>query len=111
MSSFATLVATSRQVAETSSRLGKTRLLANALRAMGAAELELAVLYLSGEIRQGRIGIGPAALRANVTTPAASGSLGILEIDAALADLSTVRGSGSMARRAEILQALFARAT
>ena len=30
-------------------------------------ELEIAVLFLSGEIRQGRIGIGPSALRAGVT--------------------------------------------
>lgn len=111
MTPLATLVATSRQVAESASRREKTRLLADTLRTMSATELELSVLYLSGEIRQGRIGIGPAALRANVTAAAASPGLDILAMDSAFAALSTVRGSGSTARRAEILQALFARAT
>ena len=71
MTLLATVVATSRQVATTSARSVKTRLLADCLRTMNADELELAVLYLSGEIRQGRIGIGPSALR-DCATEAAS---------------------------------------
>jgi DNA ligase-1 len=111
MTLLATVAATSAQVAATTSRLAKSRLLADGLRAMNAAELEVAVAYLSGEIPQGRIGIGPAALRASVPHAAAEPSLEILEVHRLLGELATLRGSGSGARRAAALQALFGRAT
>jgi DNA ligase-1 len=63
MTLFATVVATSRQVAATPARSAKIRLLADCLLSLELAELEIAVLFLSGEVRQGRIGIGPAILR------------------------------------------------
>ncbi len=78
MTLFASVVATSRQVAETSARSVKTRLLADCLRTMNAEELEIAVLYLSGEIRQGRIGIGPSALRACAAIAASTPSLHLM---------------------------------
>jgi hypothetical protein len=56
MSLLATVVATSRQVATTSARSVKTRLLADSLRTMNADELELAVLYLSGPDRHWTVG-------------------------------------------------------
>jgi DNA ligase-1 len=111
MTLLATVVEASRQVAATSARSVKSRLIADCLRAMSPAELELAVLYLSGEIRQSRIGIGPSALRACITEVAAQPSLEITEVDRLLADLATVHGSGSGARRAADLRALFGRAT
>jgi DNA ligase-1 len=111
MTLLATVVAASRQVAATSARSAKTRLLADCLRAMNADELEIAVLYLSGEIRQGRIGIGPSILRGCMTNAAADPGLGILEVDALLTALAAIRGSGSGAKRAAALRALFGRAT
>jgi DNA ligase-1 len=111
MSLLATVVATSRQVATTSARSVKTRLLADSLRTMNADELELAVLYLSGEIRQGRIGIGPSALRDCATQPASEPGLQLIEVDRALSELAEIRGSGSSARRATALRTLFRRAT
>ena len=111
MTLLASAVATSRQVATTSARSVKTRLLADCLRAMNAAELELAVLYLSGEIRQGRIGIGPSALRDCATGAASDPSLEISEVDHLLGELAAIRGSGSSARRATALRTLFGRAT
>jgi DNA ligase 1 len=111
MTLLATLVATSRQVAATSARSAKTRLLADCLRAMNAEELEIAVLYLSGEIRQGRIGIGPSTLRGSMTDAAADPGLELIEVDGLLAGLAAIRGSGSSTRRAAELRALFARAT
>ena len=111
MTLFATVVDTSRQVAKTSARSVKARLLADCLRTMNAEELEVAVLYLSGQIRQGRIGIGPSALRACAAEAASAPGLHVLEVDGLLEELATMRGGGSSARRAAALRALFGRAT
>ncbi|HUQ11978.1 MAG TPA: ATP-dependent DNA ligase [Steroidobacteraceae bacterium] len=111
MTLLASVVATSRQVATTSGRLAKIRLIADCLRTLDARELELGVLYLSGEIRQGRIGIGPSALYACARTPATAPSLNIAEVDSALDELAIMRGGGSGARRTAALQSLFGRAT
>jgi DNA ligase-1 len=105
------VVAASLQVAATSSRNAKIRLLANALSTLSAEELEIAVTWLSGETRQGRIGIGPAALRAIKAEAATSPSLELLAVDSLLDDLAQVRGAGATAARATKLQSLFARAT
>jgi DNA ligase-1 len=72
----------------------------------------LAVSYLAGLPRQGRIGIGPAALHeARPTAAAETATLRLQEVDAALQQLTEVRGSGSAAERKRLLSALFARAT
>jgi DNA ligase-1 len=111
MTLLATVAETSRQVATTSARSAKTRLIADCLRAMNAEELELAVLYLSGEIRQGKIGIGPSALSACMTAVAGEASLELIEVDRLLGELAAIRGTGSGARRADALRTLFGRAT
>jgi DNA ligase-1 len=111
MTLLATVAETSRQVATTSARSAKTRLIADCLRTMNAEELELAVLYLSGEIRQRRIGIGPSALSACMTAVAAESSLELTEVDRLLEELAAIRGTGSGARRADALRTLFGRAT
>ena len=109
MTLLATVVDSSREVAATSARSTKIRVLADCLRALSADELELAVLYLSGEIRQGRIGIGPATLRACVTTAAGDSTIHLLEVDRVLGELAEMRGGGSNARRAALLRDLFGR--
>jgi DNA ligase-1 len=111
MTLLAHVVAASLQVAATSSRNAKVRLLADALASLSAEELEIAVTWLSGDTRQGRVGIGPAALRANIAAPAATPSLTLAEVDSQIGELATVRGAGSAARRAAQLQTLFGRAT
>jgi DNA ligase-1 len=111
MTLLATVVATSRQVSATSARSAKIRLIADCLRGMDAGELEIAVLYLSGEIRQGRIGIGPSTLRECIAGAASEPSLEITEVDRLLDELAAIRGSGSGAKRAAALGALFGRAT
>ncbi|MBC8026072.1 MAG: ATP-dependent DNA ligase [Steroidobacteraceae bacterium] len=108
---LADIVATSREVAVTSSRSAKSRLLADRLRKSSAEELEIAVQFLSGEIRQGRIGIGGAALRSSLTAVASTPSLGLLEVDRLLEEFAAIKGGGSTARRAAALTALFGRAT
>lgn len=111
MTRLANVVAISRQVAATPARSAKTRLMADFLRTLEADELELAVLYLSGEIRQGRIGIGPALLHACASAAAAEPALRLIEVDGLLDELAVIRGGGSNARRTRLLQALFGRAT
>lgn len=115
MTLLARLVGTSEQVAATPSRLAKVRALASFLAMLPADEIEIAVHYLSGELPQGRIGIGYSALRASSSGAAASGAseatLSIAEVDRALSSLAAIRGAGSAARRAEALRTLFARAT
>jgi len=109
---FASLVGTSQNIGATSSRLGKVRALASFLRALPADEVEIAVHYLSGEIPQGRIGVGYALLQTTADQKAAlEATLSIAEVDQGLTALSAVRGTGSAALRTHTLSELLSRAT
>ena len=108
---LADLVVVSVQVGATRSRTAKIGLLASLLGGLSPEELSIAVPYLSGDLRQGRIGIGGAALRATLGSPAERGVLSLLEVDAAFSELSSMAGAGSAARRMAALAALFGRAT
>src|SRR5512139_3186168 len=90
------LVRASAAVARTSARLGKTALLAEAVSALAPEERATGVAWLAGELPQGRIGVGWAALRSALEgAPAPSPSLSVAEVDAAFAALAAVRGAGS----------------
>jgi DNA ligase 1 len=109
---LAELLSTSERVGATRSRLEKIAALADCLRRLERPEIALGVAYLSGDIRQGRIGIGYAGLREALATPAAGApELTLAQLDAELARLSQVKGPGSSAERGRLLSALFARAT
>ena len=106
------LVDTSQRVGATPARLAKVRELAAFLRALPPDEIDTAVHYLSGEIPQGRIGIGYSVLRsAAANPPAQAETLSIAELDQSLTALASIRGSGSAARRTQALRELFSRAT
>ena len=105
------LVITSQQVAATQSRNAKVRLLAACLAQLSPAELPIGVAFLSGEPRQGRIGIGHAVLRGLSAPPAPVSALTIDQVDAVLERIASTRGSGAGAQRLEQLVALFANAT
>ncbi len=113
MSLFADLVAVSERVGATRARLAKVRELAACLRGVEPSEIGTAVHYLSGEIPQGRFGIGYAALRkaSERSGVAASATLTIGDVDRSLTDIAALRGSGSAGRRDQALQMLFARTT
>ena len=108
---LADLVAASDRAAETSSRLAKRDAIAELLRGAAPDEVEIAVAWLSGEARQGRIGVGWATLAALRGTPAAEPRLTLGEADAALAAVAATAGKGSAAARSATLRALFDRAT
>ena len=104
------IATTSADVAATSSRLAKVERIVECLRAAAPEEVAVAVAYLSGELPQGTVGIGWAALR-DVSTPADEPTLEVLEVDAAVSRLQSIAGKGSQAARREELTALYARAT
>jgi DNA ligase 1 len=111
MTLLADVVATSKRVGASSARLVKVRELAQCLRALQPDEIEIGVAYLSGEVPQGRFGIGYSALQACAGPPAEQPTLTIREVDVRISELAAIRGAGSAARRAEVLQALFSKAT
>lgn len=112
MTLLAELVRASQRVGASAARRVKVAELAALLNSLTPAEIDIGVHYLSGDTRQGKIGIGYAAVRAAATTPAAeTATLSIAEVDAKLSELAAIRGSGSAARRAAALQDLFARST
>ncbi|MBB6092623.1 DNA ligase-1 [Povalibacter uvarum] len=108
---FSDLVASSNRVAGTRSRLAKLRELAQCLRALAPEEIEIGVLWLSGEIRQGKIGLGYAAIRQAQPAPAQEASLTLLDVDQAIEQIMTTRGAGSATRRKNQLDSLLSRAT
>ncbi len=108
---LASVVETSRRVADTSKRLEKIALLAALLGQLSPLEIEIVVPFLVGQTRQGRMGIGYAAVRDVRNSPAAAPSLEVLEVDGILQSITEASGSGSQRLRQEILQTMFARAT
>ena len=103
----------SRRVSATRSRLAKIAELSDALQRMQPAEIPIGVAYLSGEIRQRKIGVGFAAVRdAKPDTAAAQSTLGLIDVDAALDSIARVAsGTGSNRERLRLLRALFESAT
>jgi DNA ligase-1 len=111
MTLLATVVDTSRAVGATRARREKIELLAGLLRACSPDEIEPVVGFLTGEPRQGRIGVGWASAYRTETQAATASSLQIADLDHAIDELAGVGGTGSQARRASLLDALMARAT
>src|SRR5438105_5000202 len=109
---LAELLAVSERVAGTRSRLAKIDAIAECLRRLDASEIALGVAYLTGDTRQGRIGIGYAGLKeALAAAPASTPRLTLAQVDKALANISQTKGEGSAAERQRLLAELFARAT
>ena len=108
---LAAVVETSRRVTETTKRLEKMDLLARLLRELQPEEIEIVVPFLAGSIRQGRIGIGYAALRDAQGPAAATASLEIAEVDRTFQSVIAASGSGSQRQRLELLHQMFLRAT
>jgi ATP-dependent DNA ligase I len=108
------LVAVSRSVAETSGRLDKVDRLASLLKRLTpeAIEIEIATSFLSGAPRQGRIGLGGAALHASRgIPPAADPILNLRDVDDAFGAIQSAAGPGSSELRAGRLGDLLRRAT
>jgi ATP-dependent DNA ligase I len=118
------LVDASAAVAGTSARSAKIAQIAALLRQVPPGEVKVAVAFLSGEILQGQIGVGYAALGgllrfgaarrddpAVPDLPAAAPTLTLTDVNVAFDAIGAVAGSGSQAERRRLLAKFFGRAT
>ena len=107
------IVSTSTRVGATPSRLTKAQSIAALLERLAPEEVEIAVSYLSGELPQGRIGVGYATLQTAASAGQAleAAALTAAQTDRQITALAAIRGAGSAGRRDAALRDLFAKAT
>jgi len=105
------LVSTWESVRGTRSRLAKVAAVSALLGETPADLVATVVSYLSGELPQGRIGLGYAAVGAIEVEPAAAPSLQVADVDTCLSTIKSTSGAGSKKAKAEALQALLEQAT
>jgi DNA ligase-1 len=111
---FAELVEVSQAVAATRARNAKLERIAGFVAPLDPDAAALAVSYLSGEVPQGKIGVGYAMAYGarDATPPAAAPSLTLADVDVAFTEIAaTAAGAGSTRARKDRLAGLFARAT
>jgi len=105
------VVALVHQVRATPKKGEKVALIAGLLREARGRDAELAALYLTGVLPQGRIGLGWRTLQPAVASgPAVGEPLTLSAVDEALAAVAAETGPGSAERRLGRLRALFGRA-
>src|SRR5688572_2420910 len=108
---LSSLVQCVTRVREVSRRLEKVSLLAALLSAARGREVELAALYLTGTLPQGRIGLGWRTLQSALTeAPAEGDALTLEDVDRMADAVARERGAGSADRKMRLLRALFLRA-
>ena len=105
------LVSTSTQVAATSGRLAKITLLADLLKQASPDEIELAIAYLSGTIRQSKVGVGWATLQKARSHVGTSARLHVRHVDETLEQIANTSGKGSAGEKQRLLSRLFSQAT
>jgi DNA ligase-1 len=108
---LADVVATSSELADTSSRSQKVAILADLLARLDPSEVAITVGFLAGVPRQGRIGVGYRTIHGVDRAPATGPSLTIEDLDRAITEVQATTGSGSGAKRRDVLRALFDQAT
>src|SRR5437660_5526990 len=99
MTRLADVVETSARVGATSSRLSKTAEIAACLRRVAPDEIEIAIAFLSGEVRQGKLTVGYSALQSARASAATVASLDLHAVDLAFERLKKAKGSGSAAQK------------
>jgi DNA ligase-1 len=88
----------------------KVALIADFVRQARGREIELAALYLTGSLPQGRIGVGWRTIQPALPTgPPAGEPLTLLAVDEALGTVAAQAGAGSGDRRLRALRSLFER--
>jgi DNA ligase-1 len=105
------LVETSAAVRDASARRGKITLLAGLLRRIDPALVPVAVGFLTGWPRQGRLGIGWTTLSHAPPPAAADPTLTLESVDARFSELKALAGAGSGTARRSLLKELLALAT
>ena len=105
------LVSTSADVAGTSGRLEKIAKLAALLKRLDPDEIPVAIGFLIGWPRQGRIGIGWSTISSARGQAAKDAQLELRDVDQAFTALKEVKGKRSAAERMRLLNELLERAT
>ena len=105
------IVETSRRVTDTGSRIEKVRALAECLARVEPGAIRTAIGLFSGELRQGRIGLGASALFSVSPAAASEPTLTLEQVDAALDRVGKVKGTGSGGERVRLAGELLSRAT
>src|SRR5258708_28541295 len=108
---LAVLVATSEAVGATRSRIAKVTALADLLSLLTPDEVAIAVGFLTGVPRQGRIGVGWATLASIEVVPVDVATLTVGDIDDAVVAVEAISGAGSESSRRAQLHSVLSRAT
>ncbi|MDQ3952398.1 MAG: ATP-dependent DNA ligase [Actinomycetota bacterium] len=111
MTLLSDVVATSGDVAGSSSRSRKVALLGDLLKRLHPPEVPIVVGLLSGQPRQGRVGIGYSTIYGIDRPPAREASLTVTDLDRAIDTVAGATGAGSETIRKQILGDLLGRAT
>jgi DNA ligase-1 len=105
------IVAASAAVGAVPGRLEKIERIAELLRRTDPEEAEIVVAWLTGGLRQGRIGIGASLIRSISAGPAPSATLTAGAVNLAFERMARVSGAGSSREKARLLGELFGQAT
>ena len=109
---LAELAQVSAAVANTSGKLDKIAKLAVFLAQLTPDEIPIAIGFFTGWPRQGRIGVGWAAVAsARASEPVATPELELHDVDRVFSELQAFRGKRSGAERGRLMSELFARST
>ena len=109
---LAAVAETSRRIAETKGRRDKIGLLANFSADTPPDEIEIAAAYLSGAVRQEKLGLGWATIQSAMPgTAAESASVEVAEVNAVLDQISRASGKGSAEAKQRLLRDLLSRLT
>src|SRR5438876_11460832 len=111
MTPLADVVSASTAVAGTSSRSRKVAILAELLKRLDLDEVPIAVGFLAGVPRQGRVGVGYSTISGIECAPTETASLTIADLDRAICGIQELTGSGSAGKRKQLLAELLGRAT
>jgi len=105
------MVATWEDVRATRSRLKKVELVRTLLADAPIDDVSKVVSYLSGELPQGPIGMGYAAVGAVSTNASESSTLTLDDVDATLSAIKAATGAGSKKAKSQLLHDILAAAT
>jgi DNA ligase-1 len=109
---LAAVAETSRRVGDATGRREKIGLLAGLLAEAPPGEVELAAAFLSGAVRQDRLGLGEATIRQAMPEGAAdSASVELTEVNRVLDEIARAAGRGAAQLRGRLLSGLLARLT
>ena len=108
---LADLVAATDDVAATSARNAKTDRLAELLRTAEVDEMAIVVGLLSGDPRQGRIGVGWATVGGLSAESADAPATTVADLDDLLSTVAAIHGGGSQRARSDLLHTFLSQCT